>query len=91
MQKLTASHKDKENKNNPEIMITVYEPGKVRVRYNPQQDHGSVADLNYAYYMGETTIDGLDGYLSAIAGVASPVDSAKPDFNALEVAGIKKE
>lgn len=91
MQKLAANHKDKEKKHDPEIAITVYEPGKLRVRYNPQKNHGSVADLDYSYYMGETTMDGLDGYLSAIAGVVSPVDSEKPDFKALEAVGLKKE
>ena len=91
MQKLAANHKDKEKKHDPEIAITIYEPGKLRVRYNPQKNHGSVEDLNYSYYMGETTMDGLDGYLSAITGVVSPVDSEKPDFKALEAAGLKKE
>lgn len=91
MQKLAASHKDKEKKHDPEIAITVYEPGKVRVRYNPQKNHGSVADLNYSYYIGETTMDGLDGYLSAIAGVISPSDPEKPDFAGLEAAGLQKE
>ncbi len=91
MQKITALHKDKEKKHDPEVIITVYEPGKVRVRYNPQKDHGSIKDLHYSYYLWETTIDALDTCLSAVAWVISPGDWKKPDFHILEAVGLKKE
>lgn len=91
MQKLAASHKDKEKKHDPELSITVYEPGKLRVRYNPQKNHGSVKDLDYTYYLGEISMDGLDALMSAIVGVISPSDPEKPDFAGLEAAGLQKE
>lgn len=63
MQKLSARNKEGKHRQEPEVAITVYEPGKIRVKYNPS-DH-----YEEFYYYAESTLDKADILLSAIAGV----------------------